>query len=44
MRPEAPSELPIDLAGFHAQQARWAKGLIQTAIKLLPTFSENGVS
>ena len=35
---EAPSELPVDLSAFHAQQARWAKGLIQTGIKLLPTI------
>ncbi len=33
---EAPSELPVDICAFHAQQARWAKGLIQTGIKLLP--------
>ena len=33
---EAPSELPLDLSAFHAQQARWAKGLTQTGIKLLP--------
>lgn len=28
------SELPQDLASFQAQQARWAKGLVQTGIKL----------
>jgi len=33
---EVPSELPTEMASFHAQQARWAKGLIQTAKKLLP--------
>ena len=33
---EAPSELPSDMVSFQVQQARWAKGLIQTARKLLP--------
>ncbi|MBI2956693.1 MAG: glycosyltransferase [Acidobacteria bacterium] len=33
---ECPSELPVDMNGFKAQQARWAKGLMQTAKKLLP--------
>ncbi len=33
---EAPSELPTDMASFQIQQHRWAKGLIQTGIKLLP--------
>ena len=33
---EVPSELPAEMASFQAQQARWAKGLIQTAKKLLP--------
>ncbi len=33
---EAPSELPTDMASFQVQQYRWAKGLIQTGIKLLP--------
>ena len=28
------SELPADIASFHVQQARWAKGLIQTGLKL----------
>jgi cellulose synthase/poly-beta-1,6-N-acetylglucosamine synthase-like glycosyltransferase len=32
-----PSELPITLADFRAQQQRWAKGSIQTARKILPT-------
>lgn len=32
----ADSELPLDVASFQVQQARWAKGLMQTAIKLLP--------
>ena len=33
---EAPSELPTDMAVFQVQQFRWAKGLIQTGLKLLP--------
>ncbi len=28
------SELPQDMASFQAQQARWAKGLVQTGMKL----------
>ena len=31
-----PAELPIDMNAFKAQQHRWAKGSIQTALKLLP--------
>lgn len=37
-RIECPSELPVEMNAFKAQQARWAKGLIQTAKKLLPTI------
>ena len=37
-RVEAPSELPVDMTSFQAQQARWAKGLIQTAKKVLPVL------
>src|SRR6202166_2911559 len=33
---ECASELPVDMNAFKAQQARWAKGLMQTAIKILP--------
>ena len=33
---ECPSELPIEMTAFKTQQARWAKGLIQTAKKILP--------
>lgn len=31
-----PSELPVEMNAFKAQQARWAKGLVQTGKKLLP--------
>lgn len=33
---ECASELPVDMNAFKAQQARWAKGLMQTAKKILP--------
>jgi cellulose synthase/poly-beta-1,6-N-acetylglucosamine synthase-like glycosyltransferase len=33
---ECPSELPIETYGFQVQQSRWAKGLTQVAMKLLP--------
>ena len=33
---ECPAELPIEMTAFKTQQARWAKGLIQTGIKVLP--------
>ena len=33
---ECPSELPVEMNAFKAQQARWAKGLMQTSIKILP--------
>jgi hypothetical protein len=31
-----PAELPVEMNAFKTQQARWAKGLVQTGIKLLP--------
>ena len=31
-----PAELPVEMNSFKTQQSRWAKGLVQTAIKLLP--------
>ena len=40
---ECPSELPVDMNGFKAQQARWAKGLIQTAKKILPKVFRSDV-
>ncbi len=33
---ECTSELPVEMNAFKAQQARWAKGLMQTAKKILP--------
>ncbi len=35
---ECPSELPVDTYGFQVQQSRWAKGLTQVAMKLLPSI------
>jgi cellulose synthase/poly-beta-1,6-N-acetylglucosamine synthase-like glycosyltransferase len=35
---ECPSELPVETYGFQVQQSRWAKGLTQVALKLLPTI------
>jgi cellulose synthase/poly-beta-1,6-N-acetylglucosamine synthase-like glycosyltransferase/cytochrome c553 len=39
-RPEivCPAELPVLVTGFKSQQRRWAKGSIQTALKLLPVL------
>jgi cellulose synthase/poly-beta-1,6-N-acetylglucosamine synthase-like glycosyltransferase len=33
---DCPSELPVEMNAFKSQQARWAKGLMQTAKKVLP--------
>jgi cellulose synthase/poly-beta-1,6-N-acetylglucosamine synthase-like glycosyltransferase len=33
---DCPSELPVEMHGFQVQQSRWAKGLTQVAMKLLP--------
>ena len=33
-----PAELPVEMNAFKSQQFRWAKGLVQTGIKLLPTI------
>ena len=35
---ECPAELPVEMTAFKTQQARWAKGLIQTTKKILPRF------
>jgi cellulose synthase/poly-beta-1,6-N-acetylglucosamine synthase-like glycosyltransferase len=37
-RIECPSELPVEMNSFKTQQARWAKGLIQVARKMLPVI------
>ncbi len=41
---ECPSELPIEMTAFKTQQARWAKGLIQTSIKVLPMVFRSNTS
>ena len=41
---ECPSELPIEMTAFKTQQARWAKGLIQTSIKILPLVFKSKAS
>jgi cellulose synthase/poly-beta-1,6-N-acetylglucosamine synthase-like glycosyltransferase len=33
---DAPAELPVEMNAFKAQQRRWAKGLVQVGIKLMP--------
>ena len=32
----APAEIPVEMNAFKSQQHRWAKGSVQTALKLLP--------
>jgi cellulose synthase/poly-beta-1,6-N-acetylglucosamine synthase-like glycosyltransferase len=41
---ECPSELPVDTYGFQVQQSRWAKGLTQVAMKLLPAILRSDIS
>src|SRR5947209_5878415 len=41
---ECPAELPVEMTAFKTQQARWAKGLIQTAKKILPQVMKSDVS
>jgi len=41
---ECPSELPIEMTAFKTQQARWAKGLTQTSIKILPLVFKSNIS
>ena len=39
-----PAELPNNVAAFKSQQFRWAKGSIQTALKLLPALGRSDLS
>jgi cellulose synthase/poly-beta-1,6-N-acetylglucosamine synthase-like glycosyltransferase len=41
---ECPSELPVEMNAFKTQQARWAKGLMQTAKKTLPRVMNSDAS
>jgi cellulose synthase/poly-beta-1,6-N-acetylglucosamine synthase-like glycosyltransferase len=38
-----PAEVPVEMNAFKTQQHRWAKGSIQTALKLLPLIRRAGV-
>lgn len=40
---ECPAELPIEMTAFKTQQARWAKGLVQTGKKVLPMIFRSKV-
>jgi cellulose synthase/poly-beta-1,6-N-acetylglucosamine synthase-like glycosyltransferase len=40
---ECPAELPVEMTAFKTQQARWAKGLIQTSLKILPRLFRSEV-
>jgi len=40
---EVPAELPEDINAFKNQQFRWAKGSIQTAIKIIPLLREKKI-
>jgi cellulose synthase/poly-beta-1,6-N-acetylglucosamine synthase-like glycosyltransferase len=41
---ECPAELPVEMTAFKTQQARWAKGLIQTSKKILPQVMRSKTS
>ncbi len=41
---EVPAELPEDINGFKNQQFRWAKGSIQTAMKIIPMLLKKNIS
>jgi len=41
---DCPSELPVDMHAFQLQQSRWAKGLTQTAKKLLPSILKSPIN
>ncbi len=38
-----PAELPVEMTAFKNQQFRWAKGLVQTGIKLLPRILKSNL-
>jgi cellulose synthase/poly-beta-1,6-N-acetylglucosamine synthase-like glycosyltransferase len=40
----APAEIPVEMNAFKSQQHRWAKGSIQTALKLLPRIARSDLS
>ncbi len=38
---DVPSELPVDINSFKVQQRRWAKGVLQAGLKLIPRIFRN---
>ena len=38
-----PAELPVEINAFKSQQYRWAKGSVQTAIKLIPELFASSI-
>lgn len=38
---DVPSELPVEMNAFKAQQRRWAKGLVQVGLKLFPRLRQH---
>ena len=38
---DVPAELPVEMNAFKAQQRRWAKGMVQVGLKLLPRIWRN---
>jgi cellulose synthase/poly-beta-1,6-N-acetylglucosamine synthase-like glycosyltransferase len=38
---DVPAELPVEMNAFKAQQRRWAKGLVQVGLKLMPRVWRN---
>jgi cellulose synthase/poly-beta-1,6-N-acetylglucosamine synthase-like glycosyltransferase len=40
---ECPSELPVETYAFQVQQSRWAKGLTQVAMKLMPAILRSDI-
>jgi glycosyltransferase involved in cell wall biosynthesis len=41
---ECPAELPAEINGLKGQQFRWAKGSVQTALKILPRMLQSRLS
>ena len=39
----APAEVPVEMNGFKTQQHRWARGSVQTGLKLLPALLRSPV-
>ncbi len=39
----APAEIPVEMNGFKTQQYRWARGSVQTCLKLLPRLMRSPI-